>query len=65
LWRVHWANATSPHRLRCLPLIPNQRLRYALQTQSQGARLQNPVTIGMLYRAIKVQRWDTQELESK
>jgi hypothetical protein len=24
-----------------------------------------PLTIGMLYRAIKVQRWDTQELESQ
>jgi hypothetical protein len=36
-----------------------------LKRKAKGRGEKVPLTIGMLYRAIKVQRWDTQELESK
>jgi Protein of unknown function (DUF1493). len=34
-----------------------------LKRRAKGRGDKVPLTIGMLYRAIKVQRWDTQELE--
>ena len=36
-----------------------------LKRRAKGRGDKVPLTIGMLYRAIKVQRWDTQELESQ
>jgi hypothetical protein len=34
-----------------------------LKRRTKGRSDKVPLTIGMLYQAIKVQRWDTQELE--
>ncbi|KNH30315.1 hypothetical protein ACS77_00415 [Pseudomonas syringae] len=36
-----------------------------LKRRAKGRGDKVPLTIGMLYQAIKVQRWDTQELESQ
>jgi hypothetical protein len=34
-----------------------------LKRKAKGRGVKEPLTIGMLYRAIKAQRWDTRELE--
>ncbi|MBV4463070.1 DUF1493 family protein [Pseudomonas sp. SWRI79] len=36
-----------------------------LKRRAKGRGDKVPLTIGMLYQAIKVQRWDTQELENQ
>ncbi len=36
-----------------------------LKRRAKGRGDKVPLTVGMLYQAIKVQRWDTQELESQ
>nr|WP_242487807.1 DUF1493 family protein [Pseudomonas sp. TH31] len=35
----------------------------SLKRRAKGRGDKLPLTIGMLYQAIKAQRWDTQELE--